>query len=144
MPQTDFIKQLYADIDTCNKVNQNPKLFIKHKKLRQHIFNKNIQYIDEDDLPIETIFGSSYLIKGNNILETYAWCDNSYSLYLQIKVKRPMWICNISIVNKDKSDSENLDFLLDGCDVFHSSSNLQYIIVQFIQCGFSLYTKKHI
>ena len=141
---SDFIKQLHYEIEAQKTICQNPQLYIQHKNISLVKFGKKARYIKEDDLPIETLLGSSYLIKGKNILETYAWCDNAHSLHLQISIKRPMWLGKIYIINTEKNDPENVEYLLDGFDIFHSSSNLQYCIINFIQSGFSLYIKNPI
>jgi hypothetical protein len=141
LEQCDFINQLYYEINVQTEIQHNPQIFIQHKKIKIYNFKKNTQYIEEDDLPNDILLGSSYLIKGDNILETYSWCDNEHSLYLQINVKKPMWLGKISIVNIDARDSENLEFLLDGFTKFYTPSNLQYSIINFIQSGFSLYIK---
>lgn len=135
----EFMKQLLYDIKV-SKVKDS-RAFVKHKNLKIYKFNKKNNCVKEDDLPVDTLLGSSYLIKGNNILETYAWCDSAYSLYLQMNIKRPMWVGKICIVNVEKNDPENLEYILDGCDIHYASSNLQYSIVQFINVGFSLYIK---
>jgi hypothetical protein len=137
--KTNFIKQLWYEINDAKNIKEDSKLFIQHKKLKRYIFNKKSCYIKDDDLPIETLLGSSYLIKGNNIIETYSWWGPEHSLYLQISVKCPMWLGEISIINAEPHDPENIEFLLSDCNIFHEPSNLQYSIIQFINAGFSLY-----
>lgn len=138
--QQDFIKQLNKEINIHAKINKNPKLFIQHKNLKLHKFNKAPKYITEDDLPIQTILGSSYLIKGSNILEIYSWCDKAHSLHLQCSIYKPAWLGQIHIINKELHDPEKLEYILDGCDSFQDSTDLQYFIISFIKEGFSIYT----
>jgi len=137
--QTEFIKQLNAEINIHTKINNSPKLFINHKNLKLHRFNKSPKYINEDDLPIQTLLGSSYLIKGDNILEIYSWCDKAYSMHLQFSIYRPKWLGEIHIINKELHDPEKLEYILDGCDSFQDSTDLQYFIISFLKEGFLLY-----
>ena len=137
----EFMKQLLYDIKV-SKVKDS-RAFVKHKNLKIYKFNKKNNCVKEDDLPVDTLLGSSYLIKGNNILETYAWCDSAYSLYLQTNVKRSMWIGDIYVINVENNDPENLEYILNGCGIYYSSSNLQHSIIQLIHDGFSLYIKSN-
>lgn len=137
--QPNFIKQLDTEINIRNKINKDSKLFIQHKNLKIHKINKSPKYITEDDLPIQTLLGSSYLIKGNNILEIYSWCDKAHSLHLQVSIYKPVWLSKIYIINKELHDPEKLEYILDGCDSFQDSTDLQYFIMSFIKEGFSIY-----
>ena len=143
MNTTEFMKQLFYDIDINKSIQTDSKVFATHKNLKIHKFTKNYKCVTENDLPVETLLGSTYLIKGNNILETYAWCDSAYSLYLQTNVKRSMWIGDIYVINVENNDPENLEYILNGCGIYYSSSNLQHSIIQLIHDGFSLYIKSN-
>lgn len=135
-----FIEQLNFDIEEQNKINSCAKLFIKHRNLKLHEIKKGSPMPDK--LPIECSLGSSFLIKGNNIIEFYSWCDSDYSMYLQINKRKPTWIGKPIIINKELNDPEKLDYFLDGCDVFYNPSNYTYLISQFLDMEFKLYTKK--
>jgi len=134
-----LIKRLMFDINNQKKIQSNPEIFIKHRKLKLTKFNKNST---ENDLPVESLLGSVFLIKGLNILEFYSWCDYNHSLYLQINNKQPLWIGKVSIINIEPKDPENIKFLLDGAETIFSPSNWQYFILQFLQSGFQLYIHK--
>jgi hypothetical protein len=142
MAELDFIKQLEIDVIQHKKITSNPKKFIKYRKIKLHNFKKKISNLTEDDLPIESLLGSVFLIKGATILEFYSWCDYDYSMYLQINKKRPLWIGNVSHINIEDNDPENIVFLLSGSDTFYTPSNWQYFILQFLQSEFQLYIHK--
>ena len=137
----EFIFQLNYEIQQQNDINKNPKLFINKRKIFPHKFKKSIFKVVEEDLPIQTLLGSVFLIKNDNIIECYSWCDYNHSMYIQINKKYNIWIGKIHMINLDSSDSENVKFLLDNSDVFYRPSNYQYMILQFIQSGFQLYVK---
>lgn len=133
----EFIEQLYSDIDKQNTINKNPKLFIRKKNIKHHKFRKS--KLIEEDLPIQTLLGSVFLIKDTNIIECYSWCDYKHSMYIQINHYRNLWMGKFDIINLDSTDSENIKFMLDGNDVIYQPSNYQYMILQFIESGFKLY-----
>lgn len=139
---TDFIKQLNKDIDTYKKIKEDSNKFIKHHNLKAYKFLKNIKSISDADLPICASLGSVYLIKNNNIIHFYSYCDNAYSLYSQVNMKKPMWICKPHIINIEKDDPEHIQFLLDGTKIIYAPSNLSYLILDFIHAGFNLYVLK--
>ena len=138
---TNFIKKLLKDIAYYKNITLDVNKFIKHKKIKKYKFNKSINKIDETDLPVDTMLGSVYLIKGSNIIEIYSWYDTAYSLYLEVAYKKSMWLGRIFIINKALNDPENLEYLLTGSKRFYVLDELQYLIVQFIQSGFELYIK---
>ena len=135
-----FNEQLNFDIEQQEKINSCSKLFIKHRNLKPHEIKNNGDSIS-DKLPIECSLGSSFLIKDNNIIEFYCWCDSNYSMYLQINKQKPMWIGNTFIINKELNDPEKLEYFLDGCNIFYNPSNYMYLISQFLDMGFRLYKK---
>ena len=135
-----FIEQLNFDIEQQKKINSCSKLFIKHRNLKLHNIKNNGGSIS-DNLPIECSLGLSFLIKGNNIIEFYCWCDSNHSMYLQINKHIPTWIGKPFIINKELNDPEKLEYFLDGCDVFYNPINYMYFISQFLDVGFQLYTK---
>jgi len=135
----EFIQKLMYDIERQKKINTNPSLYIKQNKLKPYIFNK--LNINENDIPIQCSLGRSCLIKGENIIEIYSWCDYSHSLYAQINKMKPVWLAEIQIINLAENDPENLEFILDGFDSFYLPSSLQYEIIQFIEMGFELFIK---
>ena len=82
-------------------IRQNPQLYIHHKNISLVKFGKKARYIKEDDLPIETLLGSSYLINGKNILETYTWCDNAHSYIYKFQLNTPCgWVRFILLIQK--------------------------------------------
>ena len=137
-----FIKSLISEINKNKVIYTNALNFIKTKNLTPFSFGKKSINVTEDDLPSSTILGSTYLIKKNNIIEVYSWCDPSYSLYLQINMKRPAWIGTLDIINTESGDPDNIQYLLNDCDRFSDPDNLQYMIVHFINNGFALYVNK--
>jgi hypothetical protein len=136
---TKFIEQLYADIDKQSIINKNPKLFIQKRNIKEYNFQKKILKLDEEDLPIQSLMGSIFLIKNTNIIECYSWCDYKNSKYVQINNFRAVWISKFDIINLDDADSENIKFMLDGNDIIYQPSVYQYIILQFIKSGFQIY-----
>jgi hypothetical protein len=138
---TKFIKKLLNDITYYKNITLDVNKFIKYKKIKKYKFNKSINKIDENDLPVDTMLGSVYLIKGSNIIEIYSWYDTAYSLYLEVSHKKSMWLGRIFIINKALNDPENLEYLLSGSKRFYVLDELHYLIVQFIQSGFELYIK---
>ena len=134
----NFIEELLHDIKKQNKINKNPALFVKQNNLQQYKFSK--KNIVEDDIPIQCLLGSAWLIKNCNIIEIYSWCECA-SLYIQINKIKPRWISKMEIVNVAKGDPENLEFLLDGCNTFYNSVDLLGDILHFIESGFMLYIK---
>lgn len=135
----DFITNLLKDISKHKKIQKNSKLFIKHKNIKKFAFNRSINKLDVDDLPIECSLGNSYLIKNNTIIEIYSWCDYAHSMYIQINSFRPTWLAKMNIINVENGDPDNIEYILDGCNVFYSPNCLQYEILQFILSGFILY-----
>ena len=131
---------LFQDIDDYKKIKHNAKLFIHHKNIKLHRI-KNKLKIQESDLPNETLLGSVFLIKGNNIIECYAWCDFDYSMYVQINQSGSAWRGSIDAVNIEEGDPHNIEFMLDGGNSYMRPSIYQYGILQFIQSGFDLYVK---
>jgi hypothetical protein len=143
---SDFIEQLEWNIKKYQKFNSNPKAFIKNRKLKLYNLPKKIHKninseISENDLPIESLLGNIFLIKGSNILEFYSYCDYNYSLYVQVNKKQPLWIGKVSTINIEYKDPENIKFLLEGSELFYKPSTWQYLILQFLQSGFQIYTK---
>ena len=145
--KNEFIKKLNFDIINHKKNNTNSKRFINYKNLELYncFFGKKTcpeNTFSEDDLPIESLLGSIFLIKNNNILEFYSWCDYNHSMYLQINKKKSIWLGKPLIINIEHNDPEDLIFLLDGYDFFYNPSNWQYFITQFLDSGFKIYLKK--
>ena len=137
-----FIKKLNFDIINHKKNITNSKRFIKYKNLEMYNCLFSEKTFSEYDLPIESLLGSIFLIKNNNILEFYSWCDYNHSMYLQINKKKSIWLGKPLIINIEHNDPEDLIFLLDGYDFFYNPSNWQYFITQFLDSGFKIYLKK--
>ncbi len=133
------MKKLLRDISKHKKLIKTTDDFIKLKNIKKYNFKKRASLIDENDLPINTIMGSTYLIKGNNIIEIYSWYDVSHSLCLQISLIKSTWMSKVFIVNKEVNDPDNIEFILEGSKIFYASTELNYLILQFIQDGFNLY-----
>lgn len=55
-----------------------------------------------------------FLIKKNNILEFYSWCECDYSIYLQISTKTSRWIGSCDNINIEDGDPENINFMFGG------------------------------
>lgn len=139
MTELDFVKQLKNEIKQQQDINSDSKKFIKNRKIKLCKFNQSTHKLTESDLPIESLLGCIFLIKGSNILEFYSWCDYNYSLYLEINKQQPIWIGKVSSINIEFKDPENIKYLLDGFDTFYIPSTWQYFILQWLQSGFQLY-----
>ena len=135
------IKQLYRDIQKTKTIHTNSDIFIKHNNISLHIFTKKTQLLSECDLPTQSLLGSVILIKGDNIIEFYSWCDCNYSRYIQINRTDPIWVCKTTIINIAERDPDNIRFLMDGNECMYHQDNVQYLMLQFIQDGFKLYIK---
>lgn len=122
-------------INEYKKLKSSSVKFARHKNLRQ------IEHtVKETDLPIESIIGCVYLIKGNNIIEFYSYWEVT-SLYIQINYSKPVWFCKITIVNYEHGDPENLNFLFNGCDVLTSIDNSHDSILGLVGMGFDVWKK---
>ena len=141
------MKTLLNDISAYSAIAKNSKLFIKHRNLKYYKF-KNVsnrrnmrthQKIKEKDLPYNILLGSSFLIKGCNIIEIYAYCDYMRSLYIPITRYRDGWVCNIDVVNIQEGDPENIKSFIDGYERIITPSVLEYFMVELLNDGFSLY-----
>ena len=128
--ESNFIKQLYKDIETQQISYTDPKKFIKHKNLQKIKLNIQRNLINETDFPIESSLGSIYLIKGVNILCMYCCYDSKCT---------SQWICKTGIYNKAVGDPEQLEYFTDGVRVLFSLDTAQYLMLQFVQSGFDMY-----
>jgi hypothetical protein len=137
--ESDFIKQLYKDIDNKHVIYHDPKKFIKYNNLRKIKFKHNPSSISAEDFPVEASIGSIYLIKGVNIIGMYCWYDYKHSLYLQMNKFASRWICKTEIYNKAIDDPEQLEYYIDDMDVLFSSDTAHYLMLQFVQSGFDMY-----
>jgi hypothetical protein len=138
MTETEFIKQLTREIQIYDTKKHN-KLYLRNRNANVYKFNKSVKHITEIDLPIQTLLGSVFLQKGSNIIEFYSYCNHAESPYIEINKTRPVWMCEINIINLDNTDSCNIMFLLDGFYTFYSPSNLQSFILMFLHDKFQLY-----
>lgn len=142
------MKNLLDDIVSHSLINKNSSLFIKHRKLIHYKFRnitnmKTMVKLKEKDLPYNVLLGSSFLIKNNNIIEIYAYCDYRRSLYIPITKYRDDWLCNIDVINIQEGDPENILMFVDGMNRINKPSVLEYFITDFLNVGFSLYVKKN-
>lgn len=128
----DFLKE----IDDNQKILSNKKLFIAHRNLKLYKLPKKCS---SKRIPYNVYMGSSYLIKGNNIICLYSYCDYGQSQHVQINKKKDRWTCNISIMHMENGDPENLMFLVGDSDRIVAPSVLEYFMHSFIQAGFELY-----
>lgn len=133
-----FITQLRKDISDYKLIQSNAQSFIKHKQLR--LFQLPKREAQEQDLPIESIVGDIYLIKGNNIIQFYSYWEH-VSHYIQVNRITPMWLCKTDIINVEPNDPDHIEFLLDGCEVLTNVENIQYSILGFLHAGFKIYLK---
>ena len=111
MCDSNFIKKLHSDIQHQNTISANSELFIKNRNCKLHEFKKIKSTLKNNDLPIQSLLGSVFLIKNNSIIEFYSYCDYNYSMYLQLTKKRPLWIGLVKIINLELYDSESINFL---------------------------------
>ena len=66
---SDFIIQLNDDINKQKKINSNPKLYTKFRKMTLYNFTKVTNKLSEIDLPAQAYFGCILLIKNSKIIE---------------------------------------------------------------------------
>jgi hypothetical protein len=129
----NFIKKLKFDIKNKKIINASSKLFILHKRLKLYTIT------DDNKLPIQCFLGTSYLIKGDNIIEFYAYINPKFSQYIQINKYFNKWSTNISIINVESNDPEDLGFILYEVNKIHCIDNMQYFIKGFLDTGFKIY-----
>ncbi len=63
--ENEFIRSLQKNIDRDAKIKKNPKLFMLDRGLVEYQMNR----MHVDDLPIESCYGTIYLIKGQTIIQ---------------------------------------------------------------------------
>lgn len=150
---SDFVKQLFKDINRQNKIDKNANLFILANKLQKFELRKNFA---NEELPIETHLGTIYLIKNNSILEFYTYCTNSYQNDISSKTMEqysyfnykpdPYWMCTVTVHNMNRSDIGdfvNADMFTDMDELTSADidRSLNFMIM-LIKSGFSIYVKK--
>lgn len=133
-----LMNQLINDIDKIKKINKSSVLFISHRKLYPYKIKKKPY---EDHLPQQALLGSVFLIKKNNILEFYSWCECDYSIYLQISTKTSRWIGSCDIINIEDGDPENINFMFGDIDNIYTIDVYHYYLTQLMELGFKLYIK---
>jgi hypothetical protein len=136
----NFIDQLNYDIQQKQINNNDSKLFIKNKNLTKYSIKNKNENIINTDLPIGAYLGSIFLIKDNNIIQCYCWCDWEHSMYLQICEKNPKWIGNINVINLEKAPY--VKKYLHDKKILHLPSNYHHVIIELLKYGFQLYIKK--
>jgi hypothetical protein len=148
----NIMKTFLDDIASHLLINKKAALFIEHRKIKHYNFknvnkrsniknkNKTVK-IKELDLPYNVLLGSSFLIKNNNIIELYAYCNYKQSVYIPITKYKDEWVCNINIINIQEGDPENVLMFVEGINKINNSDVLEYFIVDFLNVGFSLYIK---
>lgn len=124
------------DIDNFLKIKTNAKRYIQFRKLRKKGLRKKI---DENDLPIQSNIGSLFLIKGNNIIEFYAYIDPCTSIYLTHSVTKKKWIGTVNKINISDGDPHNLHYTLKYCDRVHYRDSYKYLITSLYNDGFEMY-----
>jgi hypothetical protein len=135
------IQRLHADMRARDRINRDSAKFISYHGLVLHDFGKKLKKNREDDLPMQAHLGSVYMIKGNNILHFYSYCDHAHSLHMQINATRPLWLCKTDIVNVVDGDPEHMRFILEGMEIIYSCDNLNYLLLDLVNNGFSIYIK---
>lgn len=135
------IQRLYEEMNARGQINRDSKKFIAHHGLILHDSGKKQKKIQEVDIPMQAHLGSVYLIKGNNIVHFYSYCDHAYSLNMQFNAVRPLWLCKSDIVNVEKGDPEHIQFILGGMDIIYSLDNLNYMLMDLANNGFLFYVK---
>ena len=129
---------LLRDIARYRAIQSSAKAFIAHKNLRR--FDLPRRKPKDTDLPIEAHIGELYLIKGDNIIQYYSYWKHA-SLYVQVNHSRPMWICETTIINKERGDPEHLQFLLEGCEMLINMEETHESIMGFLEAGFTIWKK---
>ena len=138
----DFIEQLHSDIAKYKKINTNASLYIKHYDLKKIKFNVANIYLRDKDLPVESVLGTVYLIKGNNIMYFYSYIESGYSPRLEINMNISRWVCKSDVVNMDDDDPENLYDIIRYYGDIRDPEYLGLIILGYLMNkGFDLYIK---
>ena len=130
---------LDKEFKNYNNIIKCKEKFIGYKNIKKIVF-KNKKKIKEN-LPIETGLGSCYLIKCNNIIEIYSYIDIAYSKYIQINKNISSWISKINIINLEKGDPENINYIFNDFKICFKPSIIEYAIIDLINNGFDLYIK---
>ena len=134
------------------KIKSDSKLFIQHHHLKKFRFRIRNDLVSEKDLPPDTIFGTTYLIKGNNIIQFYSYFDVGFSPRVEINMKLNTWVCKSEIINREKlngypekptymkNDPEKLDEIEKYYSTLRDIEYLEMLIVCYLKKGFVLYT----
>jgi hypothetical protein len=133
---TEFLEQLQYDIERQKTINSNPMLYIQQKNITPYKFSRKLSQIDKTNLPIQTTIGTCYLIKNNDIIKIYSWYDPARSMYIQVNIKKLMWLSKLYVVNRDGMRS-----LLTDIDnqTIHDPEYLEDCILHLIHSGFILH-----
>mgnify|MGYP006001434319 CR=1 FL=1 len=131
-----FMENLLSDINNYEKLKNSSDEFIKHHTLKKITTYKNMI---SSKLPINTIFGSTYLIKNNNIIHFYSFYDSDYSPHIEVNLRVKRWMCITDIINKENNDPENLSDLEKYYDIIGDSQLTELLIIEYINKGFDLY-----
>ena len=95
------MEKLLSDINNYEKLKNSSAEFIKHHTLKKITTYKNMI---SSKLPINTIFGSTYLIKNNNIIHFYSFYDSDYSPHIEVNLRVKRWLCITDVINKENTE----------------------------------------
>ena len=133
---------IIKSIDKNAEINKNAVQYIKHNNLKKVRFNVSRGFLRNKDLPTDTILGTTYLVKGNNIMYFNSYVDPAYSPRIEINIKTPRWICKSDVVNKEDGDPENLNEIIIYYKAICDPEYLELVILGYIMNkGFDLYIK---
>jgi hypothetical protein len=140
---TPFVKELLTDINRSINIKKNADMLILTRKLVEYNL---CSYVKEEDLPHQTIIGSSYLIKNNSV---FAF-ENMFT-YEKFNILLP----HSELIYKSIMNVYNLD-INDVCGVqneyifagmseeisYSPSSVVRFMLMLINDFGFKIYIKK--
>lgn len=113
--------------------------FIVQRNLELSKLNK--KKINIHDLPMQASMGTIFLIKNDNILSFYSWCDYNHSFSMMVKHIKPTWIGVVNILSPETLNTHRELRHLDDTNIY-TPTLFHNIIINLIRSGFDLYTYK--
>ena len=129
---------LINQISRLKLINKSSSNFIAHKKLIECRLVKKNKHICKKDLPACVYLGSTYLIKGNNIIHIYTYIDAKFSFSNKVVANDSVWVCKLDIVHLEDGDPEGVGYII-ACDIFFNSSVMESVALHFLHAGFKLF-----
>ena len=122
--------ELNRDIEKYEKIKKNSNRFIKYKNIKKY------KYIG---LPNEIFFGTTYLIKNNNIIEIYSYIEYEFSLDIRRKQTDDTWISRINLINIEPTDPDQLKYIFNNATTIFNTETLEATVLDLIDSGFKIY-----